>query len=227
MDDAQPPDSDGPDHEMVPLTTTGEAALDTAAALSGMIPVLGGPISNVLSGLAQDQRMGRVNEVLQGLSNQLKELSQESEQYVKTEDFQDLVEETLRRVYRERNEEKRRIYRDFLIGAIQSPGEPYDEQMRFLRALEQIQPDHIRVLRALMQETDPETNVLMGSPGQTLERRLPEMPTERIADLVSQLNDLRITNLGTLNVMMTGRGAEDLRSTITVFGKRFVDFLRS
>jgi len=64
--------------------------------------------------------------------------SEASEQYVKTEDFEELLENALRKASEERYEEKRRIFANFLIGAIESPGESYDEQIRFLRVLEEL-----------------------------------------------------------------------------------------
>lgn len=213
-------------HELIPAFTSSEAALDTTAALSSMIPVLGGPISSVLSGLSQDQKMARVNEVLWGLANEIRHLSEESENYVKSEDFQELLEETLRRVHRERSEEKRRTYRDFLVGAVQSPGEPYDEQVRFLRVLEELQSDNIRVLRAVIQEPNPNPPYSIGSIGRTLKERLPDMEDSSIADLVAQLNDLKITNMP-LGGMMTAAGAQDLRGRLTPFGRRFVRYLQS
>jgi hypothetical protein len=210
-------------HELVPAATSSEVALDTTAALSTMIPLLGGAISNVLSGLSQDRKMARVNEVLWSLAEDVKQFSTEAEQFVKTEDFQELLEETLRRVHGERSEEKRRIYRDFLVGAIQSPGEPYDEQIRFLRVLEELQPDNIRVLRAVLQEPDPNPPHSIGSTRQTLKERLPDMEESHIADLVVQLSDLKIATIP--GGIMAARGAQDLRGHLTPFGKRFVRYI--
>jgi hypothetical protein len=150
--------------------------------------------------------------------------SEVSEKYVKTEDFEELLEQTLKRVADERNEEKREVYRVFITEAIESPGESYDEQIRFLRTLEELQPDHLRVLRALSQSPDPNPG-MMGSPNQTLRRRLTELEEARISDLISQLNDLRVTNLTSLKVMMTGLGAEDLRHSITLYGQRLLRYI--
>jgi hypothetical protein len=135
-----------------------------------------------------------------------------------------LLEQTLKRAADERNEEKRKIYREFLTNAIESPGESYDEQIRFLRTLEELQPDHLLVIRALSQSPDPDPG-MMGSPNQTLLRRLPELNEERISDIISQLNDMRITNLTSLKTMMTGHGAADLRHSITSYGQRFLKYI--
>ncbi|MFQ5875776.1 MAG: hypothetical protein ACE5JL_18520, partial [Dehalococcoidia bacterium] len=168
----------------------------------------------------------RVKEVLEGLVEDLREFRSEvSEDYVKSEEFEELLEHTLHRVAAERNEEKRLIYRDFLVGIIKSPGEPYDEQLRFLRTLEDMGPDHIEVLRALVQKPDPDPG-MTGSRRGTLSKRLAEIAPERIEELVSQLNDMRVTNLTSLRTMMTAQGAENLGHAITPFGRRFLHFIR-
>ena len=212
--------------DLVPTTKT-ETALDIAAAVGSAIPWIGGPVGSVLGGMSLGRKMSRVREVLLGLAAELSDFkSTVSEEYVKTEEFEELLEQTLKRAAEERNEEKRRIYRDFLTDAVESPGEPYDEQIRFLRTLEELQPDHLRLIRALSQAPNQNPG-MMGSPNQTLRQRLPDLDEARIGDLLSQLNDLRVTNLTSLKVMMTGHGAEDLRHNITPYGQRFLRYIEA
>ena len=190
------------DSELIPAATNAESALDVAALVVSLVPWLGGPVSNVLGGLSLGRKLGRVREVLEDLSNDLSKVkSDASENYVKTEEFEDFLEQTLRRVAEERNEEKRHMYKAFLTDAIESPGEPYDDQLRLLRTFEQLSPDHIRVLKAFSQEPGHNPG-MMGSPIQTLRERLSEINDQRIEELVNQLNDMRVTNLGSLKVMM-------------------------
>lgn len=216
-------DEDKPS-ELVRATKT-ERALDVVAAVTSVVPWLGGPVSQVLSGMSIERKMERVGEVLSGLAQDLKDLHSEASQtYVRSDQFQDLLERTLRQAADERNDEKRQIYRLFLKGAIESPGEPYDEQRRFLRTLDEMRGDHLRVIRAITQ--NPEANVSgSGSPIQTLCTRLPDMSQVAITDLVEQLNDMRLTNLRNLTIMMTAHGAADLRHGLTLYGSRFLSFL--
>jgi len=212
-------------YEIVSGRTKTETALDVASIVSSAVPWIGSPVSNVLSGVSFGRKLNRVREVLIGFIENLQDFkSKVSEEYVKTEEFEELLEKTLRMVADERNEEKRRIYREFLINAVKFPGEPYDEQFRFLKTLEELQGDHIRIIYALM-EKPQDSSRLMGSPGQTLSRRLPDMPGDRIEELVSQLNNLRLTDLTSYRVTMNARGAEDLRHFITTYGHMFVEFI--
>ncbi len=211
--------------DLIPATTKAETVLDVAAFVGSAVPWIGGPVSNVLSGMSSGRKFARVREVLEGLISDLSDFKSEvSEEYVKTEDFEELLEQTLERSADERNEEKRQIYRSFLTNAIESPGEPYDEQIRFLRTLEELQPDHLKVLRALSKTPDPDPG-MMGSPNQTLRQRLPDLEEKRIEELITQLNDLRVTNMTSLKTMMTGRGAADLRHSITSYGQRFMQYI--
>src|SRR5665213_269743 len=197
-------------YKEVPTDLPAERALDIAAFVANFVPCLGGPIGGVLSGIGTDRKINRINEVVIGLAEKLRDVeSDAAKQYVRTEDFEELLEQTLRQVASERHEQKRRMYRDFLIGAIVSPGEPYDEQRRFLRTMEELQPEHLRVLKALSQPPKP-VNGIMGSPSSTLRGRLPDFSEDQIDERIQQLNDLRVTNMTSLKTMMTPLGAENL-----------------
>jgi hypothetical protein len=128
------------------------------------------------------------------------------------------------RTSEERNENKRKILKSFLVDAVKYPGEQYDDQLRFLKILENVYGDHIKVLQALMMPPDQDPG-MMGSPSQTLSERLPDMTDDRINDLVTQLNDLRVSNLQSLNTMMTGGGAQNLTHSVTPLGKQFLKYL--
>ena len=211
--------------DLVPASTKAETTLDIASFVGSAVPWIGGPVSNVLSGMSLGRKLGRVSEVLEGVASDLADFKSDvSEQYVRTEEFEDLLEQTLRRAGEERSEEKRRMYRAFLSGAIESPGEPYDEQIRMLRTFDELQPDHLRLLKALSKRPDREPGMI-GSPIQTLRERLPEFDNARVEELVAQSNTMRVTKLGTLQVMMTGRGAADLRSAITEYGQRLLNYI--
>src|SRR6266478_1918665 len=116
------------------------------------------------------------------------------------------------------------MLRAFLVRTIKQPGESYQEQKRLLHVIEELQPDHMRILVALDQA--PEHNLgIMGSPIATLEKRIAGMPPSQIEDLVMQLNDMRVVNIRSLHTMMTSHGAADLKHTITPFGQRLIDFI--
>jgi hypothetical protein len=214
---------DGP-KDILPSMTRDEKITEVVGTVSSLTPLLGGPLSSILMGISGDRRFDRVRKVIIELAERLGDVEADREAFVRSEDFEDLLIETLQRVAAERDEGKRLGYRNILLNAVRDATQSYDETLRFLRVLEQLQPDHVEVLRAY--ETEPaESNTLIGgSRRHTLGNRLPEMPAEHVDDLVVQLEDLRLTT-GSLQGMVTGPSAVDLRPLITPFGRRFLMYV--
>jgi hypothetical protein len=206
-----------------------ETALDVAAVLANFIPGLGGAVSNVLSGMSVGRRLDRVKEVLQGLADELSDLKSEaSERYVRTDEFEELLETVLRRAAEERNEQRRQLLRHFLVGTIVHPGSSYDTHRAILRLLESAEPEDVLVLRAAAEQpTADEMAGLVGSIIGTLQRRLAGWPPQRIEAAVTRLNDLRIINLtpNRMHTMMTAPGAAELRGSIMPIGQELIAFL--
>ena len=209
-------------NELLPVSTPSEDILDTVAVLSSLAPGLGGTIATVLSSISLDRKIGRVREVILEMWRAINEIQGEiPQQYVKSDEFAELLEKTFHQVAEERSKDKLLAYAMFLAGDISSPGAPYDEKLRILRTLEEIQPDHIRILNAMLLPPENTTN-FNGSVSQTLQRRLPDIPSERIHDLAQQLTDMRLASLKHINTWMTASGAEQLDNYLTPYGKTFM-----
>ena len=209
-------------------TTRTEQALDVSAVAAGFTPIVGGAVSAVLSGISQTRKFNRVAELLKELSDDLAGLRSEvMDDYVKTEDFEDLLEQTLRRAAEERSDEVRALYRRFLYRAMTEPGDEYDDQLHVLRILERLRTPHVAVLKALSQPPGPEAHrKMMGSPIQTLRERT-GLNSDEIQAAIATLNESRATNLGSLMVMMTGHGSEALQSSITDLGRKVLQYINS
>src|SRR5262245_5026146 len=109
--------------DLGPRATKAEAALDIVAVVTSAVPYLGGPVSSVLAGASVGRKFDRVREVLAGVAEDLRGFKSEAtERYVQTEDFADLLDKTLRQAGEERTEEKRQLYRSFLVNAITTAG---------------------------------------------------------------------------------------------------------
>lgn len=90
--------------DLAPASTSNETVLDVAAFVSSAVPWVGGPISNVLQGMSLGRKLARVREVLEGVVQDLQNFRSEvSEKYVKTDEFEELLERTLRQAAEERN----------------------------------------------------------------------------------------------------------------------------
>ena len=218
---------DDESRELLPISTGKEKALDVLSMVSSYAPWLGGPVSSVLSGMSISRKIGRVGEVLDNIAQEFKDFKSEvSETYVKTDDFAELLERTLRQAADERNEEKRRAYAAFLANDIKNPGSSYDDKVRILRTLEDLRPDHMRILKALVAEPDPNPGMI-GSVGRTLSNRVSGISPDKIRELAQELTDMRLAKLNDLGVTMTGQGAEQLQDMITTYGSSVLKYLES
>jgi hypothetical protein len=214
--------------DILPSSKRDEMILETTATLVNLVPGIGGAISSVLFGISGDRRFERVRAFLEDLDLRVGHLSEEQDRFVRSDEFEDLLTETLERVSRERNEDKRRLYAAFLLEIIDElPTESYDERLHFLRIIEELQGDHIRILRAMAAEPDTNNATMGGSRKLTLEALLPDIPSDRLTELTNRLGDLRVIDAGMLAPIVTGPSAIDLRPVVTPFGARFVRFLRN
>jgi hypothetical protein len=205
---------------------------EAAGVLVGMVPVLGSPLQSYITGQANERKAKRLKELFLAIAGDLKGIRDRlSQDYLQTEQFADLLDRTLERVANELHEEKRRVYKNILVGIIRDHDvDAYDEQLRHLRTLETIQPAHIAVLRAIMVKPTEEQLWRMDGSGfkmHTLEERLPSMNQHQIEERVAELNGVGLTDLGNLSTSMTKSGAQDLTTGLTPYGRRFVVFVRS
>ena len=105
--------------------------LDTQvlAITTSFLPYVGGPISNVLNGIGSQRKFKRVEECLSELAEQIRGFESDlSKKYVKTEDFEEILEKTLRKVLDEHDPSRRLFYANFLATVITCPDGGYDEQ---------------------------------------------------------------------------------------------------
>lgn len=213
----------------LPEDPTKEKVVNVLSIISSAAPYLGGPVSAILSGYVTNRKFERIAEVINGLAEGLKNYKNEaSERFVATDDFEDLLDDTLRKAAHERNEQKRQIFKNMLLKTIRDCDSNFDQLQIILRIIEQLQPDHIILLKALDQETEPET-FIPGSPMETIQRRIIiNFSTEHITDLVDQLDNLRVIKLlSSLNTMMTGTGAQNLRQSVTPLGRKILSYIKN
>jgi hypothetical protein len=200
-------------------------ALDLVAIAVNVVPVFGGVVSNILNNWSADRKRDRIRRCLGDVSLHIANTrSKVNEEYVRSDEFEDLADQTLRRVAMERSEEKRRIYAAFLAGTLTGPGEPYHEQLRFLRTLEQLQPDHIRVIRAMLQD-EPSYASNESTLGAALGRLLPDISEDRLLDLVTNqlTEELRVLNVDRREFHRAG-GAPMSR-LIRPYGQRLIQYI--
>ena len=200
--------------------------VEILSVITSAAPALGGPVSAILNGYVTNRKFQRMAAAVQQLAEEISSVERSVvESYVATEDFEDLVDDTLRRIAVERQEAKRVLLAHFLAINIRESASNYDELDRILRVLDSLQPAHVLLMRALDQAPNYGELGFSGSPIHTLKSRLPQFDVDLIRDLVQQLNDLRLTDLRSVSAMMTPRGAQELQSTFTPFGRRLMKYI--
>jgi len=95
--------------------------------------------------------MKRVTDAVKSLAADLKRHKDIiSDEYVSSEDFEELLEEGLKRISSERNDTKRTYYKNILLAAAKkSDVNLYNEQLVFLNLLERLLPVHLDILGAI------------------------------------------------------------------------------
>ena len=226
------------------------AALEVAAGLAttlALLPaewgtfggVIGSVLAQVFSGLASDRQIRRLHETVERLVEEVRIHTGVHEEYVQSEDFEDLVDQALRQSAGERHQRKREMYARFIAGLATSEPAPYDERRQQLRTLDELQLRHIEPLAVLLFASDHEQAPSLSSDMQ-LEARLLERGGgdwmyanyEILDQLVAMGLARYMTRQGKLKIRegrRTGPEIEGGRLTavprITAYGKRFFLFV--
>ena len=213
-------------NQMVPEDNSNEKITEIVSTITSAIPYLGGPINSIISGALTKRRLARIIDFLNDLAKDLSNFKTEvNNEYIQTDDFEELFENTLLKVAEERNEKKRIFYKSFLINSMKFPQDSYDEKNQILKQLEQLQIGHIFIIKAILGKPDPNPSGISGSIGNTLDKRIAELSKEQIYELLSQLQDMRITKLTDPNAMLTAHGAEDIRGGLTNSGRKLIKYI--
>jgi hypothetical protein len=242
---------DQPKHDIQGDSDAAETALEAAAGLSTMLAllpsalgpvggVIGGVLAQVLEGIASDRKMQRLAETVALLRNELEALVKVQDDYVRSEDFEDLTEKALRQASDERHSEKRRLYARFISGLATSPPATYDERRQQLRTLDELQLRHVDVLMVLAAVKD-ETIAAKLSPDQRGEAPFIELgrhdwvhENHEILDQLIAMGLARTATRSGAVRLRERRGEQKVEGgriktfpQITEYGMRFVEFVAS
>lgn len=213
--------------DLIPATRR-ERFAEITAIVSSAAPWIGGPISGIIGGVATELKIKRVTQFIKDVLEYVEELhSQETENFVKTEDFADIFDKTAHAVADERYETKRKLFSNYILNNIASPEISYQLRLKCLRLLEDINTQHIDLLEALLRPpTEAENSMGLSAPSTTIERRAPQL-RGNLSAIIHETNTLGLTDIkgNYLNTNMTGHGAANLAHAVTSFGKDFIAFI--
>lgn len=198
-------------------------------SLEAASSVLGPVATSAIRGFMTPRRLGRLEAAIKVFDAEFLSLVDEiAEDYVASEEFEDLAIEAFERIVRERDDEKVRIYGRILAGMAAAPDKQYDLKLDVLRAVEQLHPIHIRMIRVCWWAPTEQVSYSSGitSHLETLQNRLQEPDRVQVEEAIKRLQDLRIfdESAGWPTQTSDSPGV-DFRTVFTRFGESFVSFL--
>lgn len=121
----------------------------TRAGIANLVPVLGHAIDAAWHGHTNARWANRFKAVVEGIEVRVQQLEGVSEEYLRSDEFADLLAETLASAARLENEEVRQMYASTVVAAAQrGPGSQVPAR-RVIARLERLTPEHFRFLKGL------------------------------------------------------------------------------
>ena len=207
------------------------------AAISG-IPVAGGPLSSLLSEYLPNWKQERILNFIAELKLEMEKVQDKiNEDYVKSEDFALLFEETFIRVLRTNSDIKLVAYKAILVNACTNLSIKEIEKEYFLDLVNRLQEIHLLILSLFWNPgkfgqihlSSPPPNMYMGSIMEVIRSYMKPLNIEE-GLIKSAIRDL--DNMGLLSgvhqalgVTMTSSGALDLSGRISSLGRQFLNFI--
>lgn len=209
--------------------TLSEAGLEALAKVTAAIPVIGGAISSAASGAATGRKMGRLFDAVSALDHEIDDiLAQFDDVYVHSEDFEEMAGEIFGRIRDAHSIDRRRMLLNFFENDCVIGGTiEYDQKIKLLRLVDEVEPQLLIVLDAMMRPTlESESASMMGSVAGTIQKKL---PLEFSGDLSGALKELVRLGLIQDNVMwgatVTAPTANDTNRA-TSDGAALITFIR-
>ncbi|MBY0242007.1 MAG: hypothetical protein K2X55_22115 [Burkholderiaceae bacterium] len=216
----------------------GDVAREVGRAIVSLIPAAGGPLQVAFENLFASPLEQRKQAWLEQLSEVLTEVERRvenltPEKLALNEVFVTVVMQASQVALRNHQQEKREALKNAVLNAA-LPNPPHeDEQLTFLRLIDQLAPWHLRVLAVLdnpelwMQRNHIQNpGWSMGGVSNVLEHCVPELRGQReiYEQIVRDLQSDSLMGQGQfLNITMTAGGMMESRTTGR--GKRFINFI--
>ena len=207
-----------PDHGAV-VDRIKDAVNLAAASISATNPAAGLALKTaaILGGwVFQERKYSRIKDALTSVANRIQQVEHE---YVRKEEFADLLEETLRRMADQPSEDRRQIMRGILESVMERPRD-FNESRLFVRLADELPGAHLKVIAAVKQ---PKMRLEgLGVINSILSKRS-GVPRERIDAVIADLTFFRVFDGTKFNFNAPeGQTYEYLLSEI---GQEFLEFM--
>lgn len=200
-------------------------ALVAGIAALNAVPYFGGVIATYISEYVPRRKQARLVEFVQDLGRHAEaERERIDNEFVRTAEFDRMVEDVLDRVQQVKNEDKLRYWAALLAGVATTVRPPASDRERMIETLDGLRPSNLRLLNVIATTHEGDPSLSMGGVMHTLTWKMPDAAED---DLRRDWADLARFDLvqsypsGT----MTAQGAGDLSVRQTRYGREFVRLL--
>lgn len=203
------------------------------AAISG-IPTIGGPLGSLVNDYIPNKKLERLLDFIKQLSENIERFKDEiNEDFVRTDEFAYLFEQTYNLVLENYQKEKLEFLMALLVNSLRGRDLKADTMEYYLKKIETLSPLHLGMLRFLSFPVDcfaeigikPE-NVKGYNFSRTLQTYFNEVPLDVLKGIFGDLYQMGFTNTdrNIFGSMTAGSGVDIISGRVSPLGKDFMDF---
>jgi hypothetical protein len=207
-------------------TPASDHAIAISLALLNAIPAAGGTIATLISEYVPRQKQQRLVRFVEDLGERIKAQQERIDQeFVRSDEFQTLFEDTLDRIQLRRNEEKFEYWARLVAGVAGKDRPPRADRERLVDTLDRLRLSHLHLLHIVATTTKGRPDLYMGGVSDTLTWKMPDTPIDEIR---RDWDDLAREGLlqGYPGGMMSAEGAGNLSVRVTTYGQQFIRLLQ-
>jgi len=201
------------------------------AGLSGL--PIGSAISSLLTDYIPGARFKRVENFARQVAEDLKKFEDQiDENFIKTDEFAYIFEQSIRGVAQNYQKEKLKAFRAILVNSAIRKDVAQDEKEYFLSLVNNLSTLHIQILKFLafpkeyIREQGMEANSIQGGFSQIFSKLMPELDPDVIESAFGDLYQLGFINTDKtiFHTQTSARGLRLVGDRVTNLGKRFINF---
>jgi hypothetical protein len=200
-------------------------ALVVGIAALNAVPVIGGVVATFISEYVPRRKQARLVGFVQDLGRQFEaERERIDDEFVRSTEFDRMVEDVLDRVQQVKNEEKLGYWAALLAGVATTDRPSPSDRERMIETLDGLRASNLRLLHVIATTRQGAPDLYMGGVSHTLKWRMPDVSEDDVrrdwADL-ARFDLVQSYPTG----MMTAEGAGNLSVRQTNYGREFVRLL--
>lgn len=201
-------------------------ALVAGMAALQLVPIVGGVIATYISEYVPRRKQERLVGFVQDLAREFEsERERIDSEFVRTAEFDRMVEDVLEHVQTVKNEDKLGYWAALLAGVAASDRPKKSDRDRMIETLDGLRPENLRLLHVIATTSEPPPGMYAGGVSMTLDWKMPDVPNDEARRGWGELARMDLVG-GYPSGTMTAQGAGMLVAHLTPYGREFVRLLR-